>query len=53
MQASLLSLDELYGLGATWHLDYARRIEAVTPADLKRVAERVIRLDRPVVAVIK
>ncbi len=53
MQASLLSLDELYGLGATWHLDYARRIEAVTPADLKRVAERVIRLDRPVVAVIR
>ncbi len=53
MQASLLSLDELYGLGATWHLDYAKRVEAVTPADLKRVAERVIRLDRPVVAVIK
>jgi zinc protease len=53
MQASLLSLDELYGLGAAWHLDYARRIEAITPGDLKRVAERLIRLDHPVVALVK
>ncbi len=52
-QAMLLSLDELYGLGATHHLDYASRISAVTAADVQRVAKRVIRLDAPVVAIVK
>ncbi|MEX2208324.1 MAG: pitrilysin family protein [Myxococcota bacterium] len=52
-QASLLSLDDLYGLGATWHLDYDDRIAAVTVDDVKRVAKRVIRLDAPVIAVIR
>ncbi|HTO68914.1 MAG TPA: pitrilysin family protein [Myxococcota bacterium] len=52
-QAMVLSLDELYGLGPTYHLDYAKRIDAVTAADLQRVAKRVIRLDAPVVAIIK
>jgi len=52
-QAMLLSLDELYGLGATHHLDYANRISAVSAADVQRVAKRVIRLDAPVVAIIK
>jgi len=52
-QAMLLSLDELYGLGATHHLDYADRISAVSAADVQRVAKRVIRLDAPVVAIIK
>ena len=52
-QAATLSLDELYGLGATHHLSYAERIEAVTPDDLKRVARRLIRLDSPLVAIVK
>jgi zinc protease len=52
-QAMLLSLDELYGLGATHHLDYANRISAVSADDIQRVAKRVIRLDAPVVAIIK
>ena len=52
-QAMLLSLDELYGLGATHHLDYAARISAVTTDDVQRIAKRVIRLDAPVVAIIK
>jgi len=52
-QAMLLSLDELYGLGATHHLEYASRISAVSAADVQRVAKRVIRLDAPVVAIIR
>jgi zinc protease len=52
-QASLLSLDELYGLGATWHLGYDERISAVGVEDVKRVAQRVLRLDAPVVAIIR
>jgi len=52
-QASLLSLDDLYGLGATYHLDYDDRIAAITVDDVKRVAKRVIRLDAPVIAVIR
>ncbi|MFQ5699613.1 MAG: M16 family metallopeptidase [Myxococcota bacterium] len=52
-QASLLSLDELYGLGATHHLGFRSRIEAVTLADVKRVARRVLHLDAPVIAVIR
>ena len=52
-QASLLSLDDLYGLGATYHLDYDDRISAVSVDDVKRVAKRVIRLDAPVIAIVK
>ncbi len=52
-QAALLSLDELYGLGATHHLDYASRIESVTLDDLARVARRIIDLDSEVVAIVR
>ena len=52
-QANLLSLDELYGLGATHHLDYASSIEAVTVDDLARVAQRIIRLDSETVAIVR
>ena len=52
-QASLLSLDELYGLTATHHLDYGKRVSAVTLADVERVAHRVIQLDRPLVVIVK
>ncbi len=51
-QATLLSLDELYGLGPTWHTSYADRISAVTPRDVERVARRIIVLDSSVVAVV-
>jgi predicted Zn-dependent peptidase len=40
-----VSLDDLYGLGASHYTDYARAIESVTPADCLRVAQRVLRLD--------
>jgi zinc protease len=52
-QASLLSLDELYGLGAPHHLEFRERIEAVTAADVQRVAQRLIRTDAPVIAVVE
>ena len=52
-QAALLSLDELYGLGAAHHLDYASHIESVTLDDLTRVAQRIIRLDTEVVAIVR
>jgi zinc protease len=52
-QASLLSLDELYGLGATHHLGYRARIDAVTCGDVMRVARRIIDLDNAVYAVVR
>jgi zinc protease len=52
-QASLLSLDELYGLGATHHLGYRERIEKVTREDVMRVARRIIDFDRAVYAVVR
>ena len=52
-QANLLSLDELYGLGATHHLDYASSIDKVTVDDLARVAKRIIRLDSETVAIVR
>ncbi|MCP4003504.1 MAG: insulinase family protein [bacterium] len=52
-QASLLSLDTLYTLGADRHLDYAKHIDAVTLDDLKRVAKRLIQLDKPVIAIVR
>ena len=52
-QASMLSLEELYGLGATHHLEYESRIEAVTADDLSRVAKRIIKLDAPLTAIVK
>jgi zinc protease len=52
-QAGLLSLDELYGMGATHYLGYAQRTEAVTAEDLKRVSQRLIRLNSPLVAIVR
>ena len=53
MQASLLSLNELYGLGADYHLGFEKRIEAVTIDDISRVAERLIQPDYPLVAIVR
>jgi len=52
-QASLLSLNELYGLGATHHLEYEGRVEAVGIDEVTRIAQRIIDLDAPIVAMIK
>ena len=52
-QAAMLSLDELYGLGATHHLDYESHIESVTLDDLARVAQRTIDLENEVVAIVR
>jgi len=52
-QASLLSLDELYGLGATYHLGYRERIDRVTREDVMRVARRIIDFERAVYAVVR
>ncbi|MFQ5515101.1 MAG: M16 family metallopeptidase [Myxococcota bacterium] len=52
-QASQLSLNELYGLGATHHLEYAKRIDAVELSDVERVLRRVVRLDRPLIAIVR
>jgi zinc protease len=52
-EATLLSLDELYGLGATYHLGYGARIDRVTREDVMRVARRIIDLDRAVYAVVR
>ena len=52
-QASMLSLEELYGLGAAHHLDYEKRIDAVGADDLSRIAKRIIRLDAPLTAIVK
>lgn len=43
--ASQLSLDPLYGIDAAAHLDYPERIAAITPAELLRVARRILDLD--------
>jgi len=53
VQASLLALDELYGLGARHYLDYANQISAVTGDDVQRVARRIIQTETPVVAIVK
>jgi zinc protease len=53
LQASMLSLDELYGLGPLHDLTYPERIEAVAREDVERVARRIIQIGQPVVAVVK
>lgn len=52
-RAAQIALDARYGLGpdAGWH--YAERIAAVTREDVRRVAERVIRLDAYTLALIR
>jgi zinc protease len=47
------ALDELYGLGVRFHEQEDALVEAVTLADVKRVAQRVLDPQRAVVAVIR
>jgi len=51
-RAALLALDGVYGLGLDNFEHYDERIQSVTAEDIMRVARRIIRLDRAVVAVV-
>ena len=51
-RAALLALDGAYGLGLETFEHYDERIQAVIADDVRRVARRVIQLDRAVVAVV-
>jgi zinc protease len=52
VHAARIALDSLYGLGPDSHRRYPERIAAVTPADVLRVARRIIDLDAYTEAVI-
>jgi len=52
VHAARIALDSLYGQGPAAHHRYVERISAVTPADVLRVARRIIRLDAYTEAVI-
>ncbi len=51
--ASTVAFNELYGLGYGAHLAYAGAIQAVTAADLRRVAKRYLSPRREVLAVVR
>jgi zinc protease len=51
-RAALLALDGVYGLGLDNFDHYDDHIQSVTAEDVLRVARRIIRLDRAVVAVV-
>ena len=51
-RAAIVALDQLYGLGAENHLKYEERILAVDAEALRRVAQRFIRFDQAVLAVL-
>lgn len=51
-RAGAMALNEAYGLGYDEHARYASRIEAVTAAEVREVAQRVIRFDAAVRSVI-
>ena len=50
--AAHIALDSLYGLGPTAHASYPEEVAAVTPADVHRVAQRILRLDAYTLAVV-
>ncbi|MCG8592117.1 MAG: insulinase family protein [Proteobacteria bacterium] len=52
-RASHIALDALYGLGPEADQDFPAQIEAVEAADVLRVAQRTIRLDAPVEALVR
>ncbi len=51
--ASSVALDELYGLGFNAHKDYDKKIDAVTKADVKRLAQKYLDVSKAAVVVIK
>jgi zinc protease len=51
--ASVISFNEVYGLGAESYKDYAKQIEAVTAQDVMRVAKKYLPVDKYTLAVVK
>jgi zinc protease len=51
-RATLLALDTAYGLGLDNFEHYDERVQAVTAADVQRVAARVLRLEQSALAVV-
>jgi zinc protease len=51
-RAMLLALDAAYGLGLDNFEHYDQRVQAVTAADVQRVAARVLRLEQSALAVV-
>ena len=52
-QASNIGMDELYGLGYNYYLQYESKINSVTIADIKRVANQYLDPDRRVISILK
>jgi len=53
VHAARIAHDSLYGLGPEAHCDYPARIAAVEPADVLRVAQRIVQLDAYTEALIR
>ena len=51
-RAAIIALDELYGLGAENHLHYEQKILAVDAEAVRRVAQRFLRFEQGVLAVV-
>jgi zinc protease len=51
-RAQTAALDELYGLGYDYYKQYAPEVEKVTAADVQRVAQELLDLDRCVITVL-
>jgi zinc protease len=51
-RAALLALDACYGVGLENFLSYAERVAAVTAADVRAVAQRVIDFNRSALAIV-
>lgn len=52
-RAGFLAFNEVYGLGYDGYGDYGARIRSVTAEDVRAAAERVLRFDRRVKAVVR
>ncbi len=52
-RAGVMAFDELYGLGYLAHREYAGKILAVTAADVSRVAQKYLTIERPTLAIIR
>lgn len=51
--ASVLAFNEVYGLGALSYKEYPAKIEAVTAADVLRVAKKYLTLDRYTLSIVQ
>ncbi len=52
-QAANLGFNEIYGLGLSESREYPEKILAVTAEDVQRVARKYLRLDRPVIVLVR